>query len=78
VVASGHGGLAEEIEDGVNGLLFRPGDAADLAAKLRRLVDEPELRGRLAAHRQRVASIDESAARHLTIYESLLPGGTSR
>jgi glycosyltransferase involved in cell wall biosynthesis len=31
VIASGHGGLGELIEDGVTGLHVRPGDAADLA-----------------------------------------------
>jgi len=34
VIVSGHGGLAEIVEPGRNGLHFRPGDAADLAAKV--------------------------------------------
>ena len=34
VVAAGHGAAAELIGDGVTGLHFRPGDAADLAAKV--------------------------------------------
>lgn len=34
VIASGHGGLAELVSDGVNGLLFKPGDAHDLAQKI--------------------------------------------
>jgi glycosyltransferase involved in cell wall biosynthesis len=34
VIASGHGGLAELITDGVTGLLFKPGDAQDLANKI--------------------------------------------
>lgn len=34
VIASGHGAFAEIVQDGVSGLLFRPGDAADLAAKI--------------------------------------------
>jgi glycosyltransferase involved in cell wall biosynthesis len=34
VIASRHGGLAELIKDGVTGLLFTPGDAADLARKI--------------------------------------------
>jgi len=72
VVASGHGAMAEAIEHGVNGLLFRPGDAADLAAQLRQLIDEPELRRRMAAHPKRVASIDENTAGHLHLYESLI------
>ena len=65
--------MAEAIEHGVNGLLFRPDDAADLAEQLRRLIDEPELGRRLAGHPQRVASIEENAARHLEIYRSLVP-----
>jgi glycosyltransferase involved in cell wall biosynthesis len=77
VVSSGHGGLAEMIEHGVNGLLFRPDDAADLAAQLRRLVDDPDLRRRLAARSPRVSSIEETAAAHVELYESLVPAGTS-
>ena len=73
VVASGHGAMAEAIEHGVNGLLFRPGDAADLAEQLRRLIEDPELGRKLTAHPQQVASIEENAQRHLEIYRSLLP-----
>ena len=47
VVASRIGQLVEIIEDGVNGLLCPPGDAAALAAALLRLETEPELRERL-------------------------------
>jgi GT2 family glycosyltransferase len=42
VVASGHGGLAELVRDGLDGLLFRPGDAHDLARAMRRLMDDGE------------------------------------
>jgi glycosyltransferase involved in cell wall biosynthesis len=77
VVASGHGAMAEAIEHGRNGLLFRPGDATDLAAQLRRLIDEPELRQRIAAHPQQVVSIAENAARHLALYQSLLAAGST-
>ncbi|MRW89954.1 glycosyltransferase [Duganella sp. FT80W] len=34
VIASGHGGLGELIQDGVTGLHVRPGDAADLASAI--------------------------------------------
>jgi glycosyltransferase involved in cell wall biosynthesis len=40
-------GIPTVIEDGVDGLLFRAGDAADLAAKLDRLMGDPALRGSL-------------------------------
>ncbi|MFJ8471096.1 glycosyltransferase [Kitasatospora sp. NPDC094011] len=42
VVAAGHGAFVELVEDGVTGLLHRPGDPASLAAGVRRLTAEPE------------------------------------
>lgn len=41
-VASAHGAFPELVEDGVTGLLHRPGDAASLAEGLRRIVASPE------------------------------------
>ena len=55
VVAAAAGGPAEVITDGVNGLLTRPGDARELAAALRILVDDPALRHRLG-HEARLSS----------------------
>src|SRR5262249_12583793 len=49
VVASRAGGLAEIVEDGVSGLLVRPGDAEALGAAIGRLLDDAETRGHLAA-----------------------------
>ena len=43
VVASRIGGIPEVVANGVNGLLFQPGDADDLARCLSRLVSEPGL-----------------------------------
>jgi glycosyltransferase involved in cell wall biosynthesis len=51
VLASRFGGLAEVVADEVDGELFAPGDAEDLARRLQRLVDEP---GRLARYRANV------------------------
>jgi GT2 family glycosyltransferase/glycosyltransferase involved in cell wall biosynthesis len=48
VIASRIGGIPETVRHDVNGLLFEPGDAADLARQIRRLVDEPGLLDRLA------------------------------
>jgi glycosyltransferase involved in cell wall biosynthesis len=47
VIAARVGALPELIDDGVNGLLFEPGDARELARKVRRLWDDPELCRRL-------------------------------
>lgn len=42
VIASRIGALAEIVTEGVTGLLFRPGDAADLASKMRWAADHPQ------------------------------------
>ena len=55
VVSSAIGGTEELVEDGRGGLLVPAGDAAALAAALRRLLGDPGLRERLADHaRERV------------------------
>ncbi|MBP8811454.1 MAG: glycosyltransferase family 4 protein [Kofleriaceae bacterium] len=50
VVAPRRGTVAMLIDHGREGLLFTPGDHLDLARKLRRLLDDPGLRDRLAAN----------------------------
>jgi len=42
VIASRHGAYAEIVNDGITGLLFTPGDAADLAAKIAWAESHPE------------------------------------
>jgi glycosyltransferase involved in cell wall biosynthesis len=49
VIATSVGGVPEVVHDGENGLLVPAGDADALAAAIRRIVDEPGLRDRLAA-----------------------------
>ncbi len=49
VVAPALEGIQEVAADGKNALLFTPGDGADLAAKILRLLEDPALRGRLSA-----------------------------
>lgn len=43
VVVPDEGGSAELVDDGVTGLVFASGDAADLARVLQRLADDPDL-----------------------------------
>ena len=47
VVASRLSGIPELVEDGVSGLLVTPGDPISIAAALRALADDPELRNRM-------------------------------
>jgi glycosyltransferase involved in cell wall biosynthesis len=49
LVATRIGGIPEMVEDGVHGLLCPPGDAPELAAAIRRLLDDPALAARLGA-----------------------------
>lgn len=54
VIASRIGGLPFTVIDGVTGLLFEPGDVADLANQIETLLNDPTLQQRLgAAGRQR-------------------------
>jgi len=48
VVSANDGGHAEHVENGRQGLLFTPGDAGALAAALRRVSEDRELRVRIA------------------------------
>ncbi|MBO1078793.1 glycosyltransferase family 4 protein [Roseomonas haemaphysalidis] len=52
-IASDVGGNTEIVEHGRTGLLFRKGDAAELAAAIARLARDPALRARIAAEGQR-------------------------
>jgi glycosyltransferase involved in cell wall biosynthesis len=44
------------VDDGVTGLLFRPGDKADLARQTRRLLDDPRMRAVMGAAATRRAA----------------------
>lgn len=75
VVASRLGALPEIVADGKTGLLVSPGDADELAAALRRLLDDPALRSRLgSAARRRSDRFAPAAAtgRIERLYRSLL------
>ncbi|MER6534225.1 glycosyltransferase [Streptomyces sp900105755] len=41
-VAAGHGAFVELVDDGVTGLLHRPGDAGSLASRIRRIAADPD------------------------------------
>ena len=75
VVAARAGGPAEVITNGVDGILTTPGDAAELAHELRRLVADPELRARLAdggRRRSRDFTPEQTVARLLEVYSDLV------
>ncbi|HSJ57488.1 MAG TPA: glycosyltransferase family 4 protein, partial [Anaerolineae bacterium] len=69
VVASGHGALVEKVRDGVDGLLFTPGDAADLRRTLRRLIDDPGLLARLRENVPRAMGMEQHLDELLALYQ---------
>ena len=81
VLASDTGGLREIIEDGVSGVLFRPGEADDLAEKLLHLLNEPSERESLAeAGRRRYEgnfTMESMAEGWLGCYRRLMRRGST-
>lgn len=73
-VATGITGIPELIRTGQDGLLVPPGDSGMLAAAIERMMDDPELRGRLAKlGRQQVKDHYDLARNVEKLGQSLLP-----
>jgi len=76
VIASKIGALEEVVDDGVTGLLFEPGNAEDLAAKMRLLWNDPALCRRMGeAGRQKVIKEYNEGAHYerlMAVYEAAL------
>lgn len=70
VIGSRAGGVPEIIEQGVTGLMFEPGNHQDLAAALRRLQSDRELRGRLAGQGRSLAREKYSDESHMQRLEN--------
>ncbi len=64
VIASRAGGPCEIVSDGESGLLFHPGDAADLGSKILQVITQPGLAARLAA-RARQTYADRFTSRRM-------------
>lgn len=76
IIAPNHGGAVEMIDDGRTGLLFKAGDAADLAAKIRLLHGNAELCRSLGqaarAHALKVFAISEHVKQVEGVYDKIL------
>lgn len=65
VVASATGGIKDWLEDGVNGLLVRPGDVNDLARALEELLSDPARQERMGQAGRELVSARFSAQAHI-------------
>jgi glycosyltransferase involved in cell wall biosynthesis len=72
VVAARLPNMEYQVRDGVDGLLFAPGDPNDLARQLQRLVDEPDLVRRLGKNVEPVRTVDQEMAETESIYRSVM------
>jgi glycosyltransferase involved in cell wall biosynthesis len=82
VIATTAGAFPEIIEDGVSGLLVPPGDVAALAAAIRRLMADVQLREELGrAARKRIVdtfSWQQTTVRTLALYQEVISKKASR
>lgn len=76
VIASNIGGMAEMVQDGVNGITVSPNDPRALAAAMRRMAESPDLRRRLSANARKPNDIDTTARRYLALIDAIEPRET--
>ncbi len=72
VVAGRERGVPDVVRHGETGILTRPGDCADLAQRLRRLLDDDALRARLGHNAQRFVAEERTTARAVEILDDTL------
>lgn len=72
VIASGVGGMAEAVKDGVDGLHARRNDASDLARIMRLAADDPGLHRRFVANNRPPSSDTAVAERYLRMFAKLM------
>lgn len=72
VITSNIGGMAELVQDGVNGLHFKVGDIDDLRNKIQFLIAHPEDISKMSAQTPHIKSIEENAIELENIYKARL------
>ncbi|MGH6859374.1 MAG: glycosyltransferase family 4 protein [Phyllobacterium sp.] len=73
VITSNIGGMAEMIENETNGLTVPPNDPMALAAAMRRIAEDADLRRTLSNGARHPDTIDTTARKYLDLIESLRP-----
>ena len=75
VIGSAIGGIPEVVQDGYNGLLFRPGDAADLSRTLKRALSDAALLKKLGGNARKSVpkySVDANMESVLEAYQEVM------
>lgn len=71
VIGSNLGGIAELVDDGVNGILVRPGSAEEWARAIGRVAGEPNLLARLTAAPKPIRTAEDTARDAAMVYAKL-------
>ncbi len=72
VIASNHGGMADLVKHGVDGLVFEPGNPVDLRDKINMLIADPELLRKLEKGIPSIKTVEEDAGEMVGRYQELL------
>ena len=72
VIASKLGAMPDLVEDGINGLLVKPGDADDLLTKMKLFVEDRDLIKQFQSNIGMVKTIEENAQELEKIYRGLI------
>jgi glycosyltransferase involved in cell wall biosynthesis len=71
VIGSRLGGIEENVRDGIDGILFKAGDAKELAGVIRRLLEDRGLLARLKSNIRPQRSMADVAVDMTKIYTNL-------
>lgn len=77
VIASRIGGILELVNDGVNGLLFNPGDADSLRERMQYIIDNPSVIEKFKENTPEIKSIEDNAREMEELYNRLLNNNIS-
>jgi glycosyltransferase involved in cell wall biosynthesis len=72
VISSDIGGMAEMVDHGVNGFLFRRNDSADLAQTMKKAASDKGIWEQMVASLPAVPMMSDVTARHLALYGDLV------
>ncbi len=71
VICSDIGGMAEKVQNGLNGLHFRASKATSLSQVLTKVIETPTLHSQLVANIEKPLSLSQSAQEHHQLYSRL-------
>ena len=71
VIGSDVYGIAEQVKDGINGLLFPFNNVEALRRQIRRLIDQPEILDQLTVNTQEPPSFTRVAGQTMKVYKEL-------